>query len=179
MCIFFSSPRSFFILRSILIDLHRPSSPSLFFFSNRFVREFHFDLREFTLRYPSKNFCRKYFTTPFQPSKWITNAERANSNVFRDVWSIPKLTFILHPPFYGWQKSLWKQFDSREYLLFLPSFDLSASIIRLRIIVLRISRFSRIHLGLASSFSFGGVKEELIKCFVSRFHRSRANNFKY
>lgn len=127
MCIFFSSPRSFFILRSILIDLHRPSSPSLFFFSNRFVREFHFDLREFTLRYPSKNFCRKYFTTPFQPSKWITNAERANSNVFRDVWSIPKLTFILHPPFYGWQKSLWKQFDSREYLLFLRSFSLDYS----------------------------------------------------
>lgn len=60
---------------------------------------------------------------------------RKGQRFSRRVWSISKPTFILHPPFYGWQKSLWKQFDSNIYC----SFDLPSSIIRLRIIVPRIS----------------------------------------
>lgn len=154
MCIFFSSPRSFFILRSILIDLHRPSSPSLFFFSNRFVREFHFDLREFTLRYPSKNFCRKY----------ISSRLSSHRNELPMLKGPTRTFFETSDLFPNWHSSSIRHFmagrnpyeNNSIHANICCSFDLSASIIRLRIIVLRISRFSRIHLGLASFFSRSG-----------------------
>lgn len=159
----FPPPRSFLVQSSSILIAH----PSLHYFSFQIGSFANFTSTfENSPRYSSKNSRRKYFTTPFEPSKWIINRERANSNVFRDVWFISKPTFILHPPFYGWQKSLWKQFDSREYLLFLPSFDLPSSIIRLRVIVLRISRWKSI-LDWWSFFPLGRGSSQMPRVSIS------------
>ena len=107
---------------------HRSSitHPSLHYFSFHIVSFANFTLRVRPLS--------KIFHHGFRAIE-MNYQSRKGQRFSRRVWSISKPTFILHPPFYGWQKSLWKQFDSNIYC----SFDLPSSIIRLRIIVPRIS----------------------------------------
>lgn len=107
---------------------HRSSitHPSLHYFSFHIVSFANFTLRVRPLS--------KIFHHAFRAIE-MNYQSRKGQRFSRRVWSISKPTFILHPPFYGWQKSLWKQFDSNIYC----SFDLPSSIIRLRIIVPRIS----------------------------------------
>lgn len=119
-------------LSSIILHLsfhpHRSSitHPSLHYFSFHIVSFANFTLRVRPLS--------KIFHHAFRAIE-MNYQSRKGQRFSRRVWSISKPTFILHPPFYGWQKSLWKQFDSNIYC----SFDLPSSIIRLRIIVPRIS----------------------------------------
>lgn len=119
-------------LSSIILHLsfhpHRSSitHPSLHYFSFHIVSFANFTLRVRPLS--------KIFHHGFRAIE-MNYQSRKGQRFSRRVWSISKPTFILHPPFYGWQKSLWKQFDSNIYC----SFDLPSSIIRLRIIVPRIS----------------------------------------
>lgn len=107
---------------------HRSSitHPSLHYFSFHIVSFANFTSRVRPLS--------KIFHHAFRAIE-MNYQSRKGQRFSRRVWSISKPTFILHPPFYGWQKSLWKQFDSNIYC----SFDLPSSIIRLRIIVPRIS----------------------------------------
>lgn len=119
-------------LSSIILHLsfhpHRSSitHPSLHYFSFHIVSFANFTSRVRPLS--------KIFHHAFRAIE-MNYQSRKGQRFSRRVWSISKPTFILHPPFYGWQKSLWKQFDSNIYC----SFDLPSSIIRLRIIVPRIS----------------------------------------
>lgn len=122
----------FLFLSSIILHPsfhpHRSSitHPSLHYFSFHIVSFANFTLRVRPLS--------KIFHHAFRAIE-MNYQSRKGQRFSRRVWSISKPTFILHPPFYGWQKSLWKQFDSNIYC----SFDLPSSIIRLRIIVPRIS----------------------------------------
>lgn len=122
----------FLFLSSIILHPsfhpHRSSitHPSLHYFSFHIVSFANFTLRVRPLS--------KIFHHGFRAIE-MNYQSRKGQRFSRRVWSISKPTFILHPPFYGWQKSLWKQFDSNIYC----SFDLPSSIIRLRIIVPRIS----------------------------------------
>lgn len=122
----------FLFLSSIILHPsfhpHRSSitHPSLHYFSFHIVSFSNFTLRVRPLS--------KIFHHGFRAIE-MNYQSRKGQRFSRRVWSISKPTFILHPPFYGWQKSLWKQFDSNIYC----SFDLPSSIIRLRIIVPRIS----------------------------------------
>lgn len=122
----------FLFLSSIILHPsfhpHRSSitHPSLHYFSFHIVSFANFTSRVRPLS--------KIFHHAFRAIE-MNYQSRKGQRFSRRVWSISKPTFILHPPFYGWQKSLWKQFDSNIYC----SFDLPSSIIRLRIIVPRIS----------------------------------------